>query len=143
MTSRNDIKQWFKRYLKPTQQQFWEMLDSYLHKEDEISIENVQNLLNILNAKAEKAQLTGHLTDPNAHAELFEKVYSPYRYTTFTPNTETNEVIIPELIEAELDGVGYQNQMITEGIDFDPATGTLSGYPFTANVKILIFYTKL
>ena len=36
-TAINTIKQWFKTGSKPTQEQFWSWMDSYLHKDEMIS----------------------------------------------------------------------------------------------------------
>jgi len=47
------IKNWFKTGLKPTQSQFWATWDSYWHKDESISISNIENLENVLNNKAD------------------------------------------------------------------------------------------
>lgn len=49
----NTIRNWFRTGLKPTQNQFWDMLDSFWHKDDEIAIDKVQGLAEILNQKAD------------------------------------------------------------------------------------------
>lgn len=42
--NRSTIKSWFQTGLKPTQQQFWDWLDSFRHKSDPIAISEVQGL---------------------------------------------------------------------------------------------------
>lgn len=45
----NTLKNWFKRGLKPLQQQFWDWLDSYWHKDETIPIDKIDGLATILN----------------------------------------------------------------------------------------------
>jgi hypothetical protein len=52
---RNKLKSWFITGAYPVQNQFWDWLDSYIHKsEDQISIDNVASLRDILNQKADQ-----------------------------------------------------------------------------------------
>lgn len=71
MADKNTIKNWFKTGLKPTQAQFWATWDSFWHKDEKIPITAIEDIENILNAKAEEEVLTDHLTTPTAHADLF------------------------------------------------------------------------
>ena len=57
-TAINTIKQWFKTGSKPTQEQFWSWMDSYLHKDELIPQENIQGLSTTLSSKADADQLT-------------------------------------------------------------------------------------
>lgn len=51
---RNKLKGWFQTGSYPTQDQFWDWLDSFLHKtEDKVSIENIEGLRSLLDAKAD------------------------------------------------------------------------------------------
>ncbi|MBV8255012.1 MAG: hypothetical protein JO154_20595 [Chitinophaga sp.] len=67
---RNKLKSWFETGDYPTQQQFWDLIDSFFHKlEDVIDINNVSGLRALLNAKADYEQLQSHLGDKgNPHA---------------------------------------------------------------------------
>ncbi|MBC9915007.1 hypothetical protein [Chitinophaga varians] len=61
--SRNKLKSWFQTGAYPTQVQFWEWLDSFLHKtEDQIGIDNISGLRQLLAAKA----------DQEAYATLYQ-----------------------------------------------------------------------
>lgn len=44
LTTLNDIKNWYKTGLKPTQAQFWSWLDSFVHKTDAITQDKVVGL---------------------------------------------------------------------------------------------------
>lgn len=47
---RSVIKNWFRTSLKPTQQQFWDWIDSFVHKSDIIPTANVDGLDDVLNS---------------------------------------------------------------------------------------------
>ena len=57
-TAINTIKQWFKTGSKPTQDQFWNWMDSYWHKDELISQNKIQDLNTTLSSKADADQLT-------------------------------------------------------------------------------------
>ncbi|HEU0126810.1 MAG TPA: hypothetical protein VFQ56_10915, partial [Flavobacterium sp.] len=67
----NTIKTWFKTGLKPSQQQFWDTWDSFRHKFEKVPFQDVENLEQTLNAKAEKSQLDLHTNSQLAHKALF------------------------------------------------------------------------
>lgn len=71
LTSLNDIKNWFKTNFIPTQQQFWDMFDSFRHKSDKVAATDVDGLNTLLAAKASNDVFQAHLTANNAHAILF------------------------------------------------------------------------
>lgn len=56
-TPKNTLKQWFVTGAKPLQAQYWAWLDSYWHKSEAISINNIENLSEILVNKADADQL--------------------------------------------------------------------------------------
>lgn len=51
-TARNTIKTWFETGDFPTQEQFWNWLDSFWHKDDQLGISNIDQLTSILAGKA-------------------------------------------------------------------------------------------
>jgi hypothetical protein len=53
--TRDQLKAWFTTGKKPPQGQFWDWLDSFFHKSEDIGIANVTNLQNILDAKSDIA----------------------------------------------------------------------------------------
>lgn len=57
ITSVNDIKQWFRTNLFPTESQFWNWLDSFRHKSEAIPMADVTGLVDELQAKANADQL--------------------------------------------------------------------------------------
>lgn len=57
------LKAWFTRGKYPTQQQFHDALDSFVHKDDKIGVGSMdQQTLDIINAKAEQTALAAEVT---------------------------------------------------------------------------------
>jgi hypothetical protein len=73
MADKNLIKNWFKTGLKPTQAQFLATWDSFWHKDEKIPITAIDDIENILNAKAEAEVLENHLNNEDAHPQLLIK----------------------------------------------------------------------
>lgn len=70
-TTLSTIKNWFRTGLKPTQIQFWEVFDSFYHKDEKIQVSSVDQLSTYLDNKAEKLSFELHLADDQAHVDLF------------------------------------------------------------------------
>lgn len=45
---REQLKQWFKRYMYPTQQQFWDWIDSFWHKNEAIPASSIEGLQEVV-----------------------------------------------------------------------------------------------
>lgn len=71
--TRAELKAFFETGDKPTQQQFSDWLDSYFHKDDAISTENIDGLQLILDAKANTADFNAHVADDVAHVTQGDK----------------------------------------------------------------------
>ena len=57
------LKNYFKKYAYPTEQQFHDALDSFVHKDDKIGVGSMdQQTLDIINAKAEQTALAAEVT---------------------------------------------------------------------------------
>jgi len=66
--SLNTIKNWFKTGLKPSQTQFWDVWDSFWHKDQAIPAESIEGLDAILTGKAS----TEYVDNLLAGAIIFE-----------------------------------------------------------------------
>lgn len=67
----DNVKNWFKTGLKPTQDQFYAKFAWLRWKDEKIPLADINDIEGILNAKAEAAELTDHLTSASAHADQF------------------------------------------------------------------------
>lgn len=57
ITSKSQLKGWFVNGAKPNQNQFYAWFDSYWHKDEQISADNINGLAELLEAKADADQL--------------------------------------------------------------------------------------
>src|ERR1035437_5576729 len=58
----NTLRQWFRTGIKPTQQQFWDWLDSFWHKDDKIPITSLDGLQLELDKQADKDSVQNGVT---------------------------------------------------------------------------------
>lgn len=58
ITDKNTLKSWFLRGLKPLASQFADWMDSYWHKSEKIPVAAIDTLEDVLNEKAEQADIT-------------------------------------------------------------------------------------
>lgn len=72
--SLSTLKNWFKNGLKPTQEQFWNWMDSYWHKDETIPTSKIENLDSILTSKATTKQLNTHASDASAHGNVINPI---------------------------------------------------------------------
>lgn len=84
---RNTLKQWFEKQDKPTQQQFADLIDSFLLIAEGIAAENVNGLDALLADKADKGHLhTGDVdfsaVEFNADGVSTVEVASTYSFST-------------------------------------------------------------
>ena len=73
----NVLNEWFRKGRKPSQDQFWELFDSYWHKDNSIPKEKINGLNSSLDNKVDKNVYDSHLT------ELSRKLNKPVSYGTF------------------------------------------------------------
>lgn len=68
----NTIKSWFQTGFKPTQQQFWSLIDSFRHKDDPVQIYEVDGLPGMLAGKADQGHkhTLADITDYNEEKEV-------------------------------------------------------------------------
>lgn len=73
-TDKTTLKGWFKTGLIPTQEQFWAWMDSFWHKGEKIPQSSIDGLAQTIQDIQDSAggNIDAHLSDPNAHAALFD-----------------------------------------------------------------------
>ena len=91
ITAIQTLKKWFSNFKKPTQEQFWAWLDSFWHKDEKIPMTSIEGLENAIQGTASAEQLRSHLTDSQAHKELFEKKVDKEAGKGLSSNDYTDE----------------------------------------------------
>lgn len=68
----NTLKSWFQKGFKPTQEQFWSLIDSFRHKDDPVQIYEVDGLPGMLAGKADQGHkhTLADITDYNEEKEV-------------------------------------------------------------------------
>lgn len=92
ITPISTLKRWFANFKKPTQEQFWAWIDSYWHKSEKIPMDTIDGLENAIRGTASADQLRNHLTDSQAHKELFEGKVDKVPGKILSTNDFTNEL---------------------------------------------------
>lgn len=135
------LKAWFKRGLYPTQEQFHDWLDSFLHKEDKIAPSSVEGLTDQLNGKYPDAdgklleQKTAELEDQlNTHEQYSEEKFG----TIYDRLEELDETKIDKAVigqpggVAELDDTGHvPASQLPSYVDDVQEYPSRSGFPAT------------
>ena len=135
------LKAWFKRGLYPTQEQFHDWLDSFLHKEDKIAPSSVEGLTDQLNGKYPDAdgklleQKTAELEDQlNTHEQYSEEKFG----TIYDRLDELDETKIDKAVigqpggVAELDDTGHvPASQLPSYVDDVQEYPSRSGFPAT------------
>ena len=135
------LKAWFKRGLYPTQEQFYDWLDSFLHKEDKIAPSSVEGLTDQLNGKYPDAdgklleQKTAELEDQlNTHEQYSEEKFG----TIYDRLDELDETKIDKAVigqpggVAELDDTGHvPASQLPSYVDDVQEYPSRSGFPAT------------
>jgi hypothetical protein len=65
--SLSQIKSWFKKGLYPTESQFSNTWDSFWHKDDKLSLNSIEGLIEVLNKKANSALLDAKANKEHLH----------------------------------------------------------------------------
>lgn len=86
---RNKLKGWFQTGSYPTQEQFWDWLDSFLHKaEDQVSMDNIAGLRGLLDAKADQEAYMILYQQVQQLQQLLQAGQKIYRLDVIAPLTD-------------------------------------------------------
>ncbi|MDO4763824.1 MAG: hypothetical protein Q4A00_05530 [Flavobacteriaceae bacterium] len=111
-TSLNQLKNWFKTGLKPTQAQFWAWLDSFWHKDEEIPQDKIKGLSDSLESKADAVQLN-HKANADASG-LSEEQKQAWKETLGVGELPSNIATIDETGNPNKIGNVHTKEQITE-----------------------------
>ena len=76
LRERNKLKGWFQTGAYPTQEQFWDWMDSFLHKtEDAVTIDNISGLRTLLDNKADFEAFNTLYQQFNVVASSMKKIW--------------------------------------------------------------------
>jgi len=93
IVNRTDIKKWFKTNLYPTQLQFWDWIDSFWHKSEQIPLEKINGLQDVLFEKTDVEVFEHHLTGVNQHSNQFNAKVDKVAGMELSHNDLTDELL--------------------------------------------------
>ena len=91
ITPLSTLKRWFSNFMKPNQEHFWAIFDSFRHKSEKVPMEDIDGLTTALEGTASAEQLQNHLRDSHAHSELLDKKVDKVPGKGLSTNDFTNE----------------------------------------------------
>ena len=90
ITPLSTLKRWFSNFMKPNQEHFWAIFDSFRHKSEKVPMEDIDGLTTALEGTASAEQLQNHLRDSHAHSELLDKKVDKVPGKMLSTNDFTN-----------------------------------------------------
>ena len=91
MTPKKTLYKWFSNFMKPAQEHFKALIDSFWHKSEKIPMSSIDGLSTAIENTASAKQLLNHLDDTNAHRNLFDKKVDKEDGKGLSANDFTNE----------------------------------------------------
>lgn len=92
MTAKETLYKFFSNFKRPTQEHFRALIDSFFHKSEKIPMTSVEGLESAIQGTVTAEQLQSHLTDSQAHKELFDKKVDKVPGKGLSTNDFTNEL---------------------------------------------------
>ena len=149
MAFKDTAKNWFKTGLKPTEAQFGSVFDFLRWKDEKVPIADIEGIEEILNDKADREAFETHLTDGNAHAELFAeptariaaleaKTDSDNNFkviTGYSLNPATRVLTMDAGWEGIINGIDYTN---AAAVPLPAITLAAAGY---SRIDLIVFNT--
>lgn len=108
-TDKNTIKSWFRNFLKPTQEQFWNWMDSYWHKEEKIPQDTIEGWDEFLQSLPSQGTLQNYLLKDASNLSDNEKTSLVEALHVLTQDHEKGGETIK--------GTGYTKQQVDTLID--------------------------
>lgn len=96
--SLSQIKSWFKKGLYPTESQFSNTWDSFWHKDDKLSLNSIEGLIDVLNKKANSALLDAKADKEHLHEDYLTKEDIVDKQDVRDDNLQTDSKIITSAI---------------------------------------------
>ena len=91
ITPKKTLYKWFSNFMKPAQEHFRALIDSFYHKNEPIPMSSIEGLSLAIESTASAKQLLNHLDDTNAHRNLFDKKVDKEEGKGLSSNDFTSE----------------------------------------------------
>ena len=91
ITPKKTLYKWFSNFMKPAQEHFRALIDSFYHKNEPIPMSSIEGLSKAIENTVSAKQLLNHTNDTNAHRNLFDKKVDKEEGKGLSVNDFTNE----------------------------------------------------
>lgn len=130
--SLSQIKSWFKKGLYPTESQFSNTWDSFWHKDDKLSLNSIEGLIDVLNKKANSALLDAKANKEHLHEDYLTKEDIVDKQDVRDDNLQTNSKIITSAINELNSKLGVSIKR-SYTLDFGTVTELVQDVNMTGN----------
>ena len=130
--SLSQIKSWFKKGLYPTESQFSNTWDSFWHKDDKLSLNSIEGLIEVLNKKANSALLDAKADKEHLHKDYLTKEDIVDKQDVRDDNLQTNSKIITSAINELNSKLGVSIKR-SYTLDFGTVTELVQDVNMTGN----------
>lgn len=130
--SLSQIKSWFKKGLYPTESQFSNTWDSFWHKDDKLSLNSIEGLIDVLNKKANSTLLDAKADKEHLHEDYLTKEDIVDKQDVRDDNLQTNSKIITSAINELNSKLGVSIKR-SYTLDFGTVTELVQDVNMTGN----------
>ena len=134
ITPKKTLYKWFSNFMKPAQEHFRALIDSFYHKNEPIPMSSIEGLSRAIENTVSAKQLLNHLEDTNAHRGLFDELKRQIQaIQTILQVDDVNLDTLQEIV-TELKANTKLQELIDKKVNKEEGKG-LSANDFTNELK--------
>lgn len=134
ITPKKTLYKWFSNFMKPAQEHFRALIDSFYHKNEPIPMSSIEGLNKAIENTVSAKQLLNHLEDSNAHRGLFDELKNQIQaIQTILRVDDVNLDTLQEIV-TELKANTKLQELIDKKVNKEDGKG-LSSNDFTNELK--------
>ena len=134
ITPKKTLYKWFSNFMKPAQEHFRALIDSFYHKNEPIPMSSIDGLSKAIEDTVSAKQLLNHINDTNAHSDLFDELKRQIQaIQTILQVDDVNLDTLQEIV-TELKSNAKLQELIDKKVNKEEGKG-LSSNDFTNNHK--------
>lgn len=134
ITPKKTLYKWFSNFMKPAQEHFRALIDSFYHKNESIPMSSIDGLSKAIEDTVSAKQLLNHINDTEAHSALFDELKRQIQaIQTILQVDDVNLDTLQEIV-TELKSNAKLQELIDKKVNKEEGKG-LSSNDFTNELK--------
>ena len=134
ITPKKTLYKWFSNFMKPAQEHFRALIDSFYHKNEPIPMSSIEGLSKAIEDTVSAKQLLNHINDTEAHSALFDELKRQIQaIQTILQVDDVNLDTLQEIV-TELKSNAKLQELIDKKVNKEEGKG-LSSNDFTNELK--------